>query len=246
MNEEVKKIISYIGIIIVLALGSFQVDSVQGTSTKTSEKLPTIVPGTYYTVTDVVDGDTIKINVEGSTVTIRLIGVDTPETVDPRKPVQCFGKEASSYLESLLLNTAISLAYDEHQDSVGAYNRINAYVYTQNGLFVNHHLIEEGYAYEYTYDPKYQYQSLFKQAQRNAEINQRGLWSPDTCNSVPSEAIVIEDIIYHTSSWPSSQYYYPSTCNAWKILEDSSYHVSFSRLDALQREYTRTLSPQCE
>lgn len=240
MDQGIKKLISYIGIIVILVLGSLHVDSAQGTSIEKPKKVPAIIPGTYYIVTDVVDGDTMKINVEGSTVTIRLIGIDTPETVDPRKPVECFGKEASNYLESLLLNTTITLAYDEHQKSVGAYNRINAYVYNQNGLFINHHLIEEGYAYEYTYDPKYQYRSLFKQAQRNAEMNQRGLWSPDTCNGVPSEAHITEDIIYYTSSWPGSQYYYPNTCSAWKTLKDSSYRISFSNLDALQNQYTRS------
>src|SRR3990172_12997965 len=68
-----------------------------------------ITPSKFYSVVSVVDGDTIKLNMDGKTETFRLIGIDTPETVDPRKDVQCFGVEASAFNAQLVAGKAVEL-----------------------------------------------------------------------------------------------------------------------------------------
>jgi len=135
-----------------------------------------------YSVVSVVDGDTIKVNIEGEVKTFRLIGLDTPETVDPRKTVQCFGKEASNKAKELLSGKKVRIETDDSQGTYDKYQRLLAYVHREDGLFFNKYMIEEGYAHEYTYGTPYKYQTEFKSAQKQAEADKAGLWSPDTCN----------------------------------------------------------------
>lgn len=149
----------------------------------------------FYKVLRVVDGDTIEIEYQSDIKSIdgqiesniekkkvRLIGVNSPESVDPRRPVQCFGKEASAYLKSLIEGEIVQLQYDDTQDKLDKYGRILAYVYMEDGQMVNKKMIAEGYAYEYTYDKPYKYRDSFKAAQVLAEKGGRGLWSSDTCS----------------------------------------------------------------
>ena len=138
---------------------------------------------TYYPVTSVSDGDTIKVTINGKTDTVRLIGVDTPETKDPRKPVQCYGKQASDFTAQQLNGTSVRLEPDSSQQERDKYGRLLRYVYMQNGTLFNQRLIESGFAYEYTYQNNpYQYQDNFRQAQKQATQQQVGLWSPQTCS----------------------------------------------------------------
>ncbi len=141
-------------------------------------------------VQNVVDGDTIKILFASSTLTtIRLIGIDTPETVDPRKPVQCFGKEASAKAKELLLGKKVRIELDSTQGTKDKYGRTLAYVYREadasakGELFFNKYMIEQGYAHEYTYDMPYKYQAEFKLAERSARESGLGLWAPGVCVS---------------------------------------------------------------
>lgn len=134
-----------------------------------------------FTVVKVVDGDTITVKKDGRKETVRLIGINTPETVDPRKSVECFGKEASNKTKSLLSGKQVKLESDETQINRDKYNRILRYVYLPNGTFINLLLVQEGYAYEYTYDVPYIYQQAFKTAQSEAERQGKGLWSPAAC-----------------------------------------------------------------
>lgn len=207
----------------------------------------------YYSVTSVVDGDTIKVNINGTVETLRLIGMDTPETVDPRKLVQCFGKEASNKAKELLVGTKVRLEKDSTQGELDKYGRTLAYVYREDGLFYNKYMIEQGYAHEYTYNTPYKYQVEFKAAQKSAQENQRGLWSPSTCNgdttsdstTTSQPAISQSTGKYYTSSHYSAQYYYPESCDGWKGLSEK-YLMSFNALDELLAKYNRTLSPQCQ
>lgn len=137
---------------------------------------------TFYPVEKVVDGDTLDVLVNGASVRIRLIGVDTPETVDSRKTVQCFGKEASEKASSLLSSKSIRLEYDASQGERDKYNRLLAYVFLEDGTNVNQHMIAEGYAHEHTYNVPYKYQDSFKRAEESARTSNKGLWSPTTCN----------------------------------------------------------------
>lgn len=135
-----------------------------------------------YKVVKVVDGDTLDVDIDGKTERLRLIGIDTPETVDPRKPVQCFGKEASNRAKELLNGKSVSLEADESQGERDKYGRLLRYVFLADGTNFNLYMISEGYAHEYTYDTAYKYQKEFKQAEREARNAQKGLWSPDTCS----------------------------------------------------------------
>ena len=132
----------------------------------------------------VVDGDTIHVSLNNKDITIRMIGIDTPETVDPRKPVQCFGKEASNHAHQLLDGTIVYLEQDISQGDYDKYNRLLSYIWMPDGRLFNQVMITEGYAFEYTYHLPYKYQSQFKDAQRNAQSLQLGLWAPATCNGV--------------------------------------------------------------
>ncbi|MDQ3353532.1 MAG: thermonuclease family protein, partial [Actinomycetota bacterium] len=133
-----------------------------------------IPDGEGTTVEDVVDGDTIVVS--GGT-RIRLIGVDTPETKDPRKPVQCFGVEASAYTGSLLASgTPVRLVYDVER--LDRYGRTLAYVYRESdGLFVNAALAAGGYAVVATYPPNVAHTEEFITLARQAREAGRGLWS---------------------------------------------------------------------
>ena len=129
-----------------------------------------------YEVTRVVDGDTIDVLLDGKVERLRLIGINTPETVDPRKPVECFGREAKEKAESILSGRRIELESEPLQDERDKYGRLLRYVFLEDGTNFNLLMIREGYAYEYTYDLPYKYQTEFKQAQKYAEGNELGLW----------------------------------------------------------------------
>ena len=134
-----------------------------------------------YKVIKVVDGDTVTVDMDGTKETLRLIGINTPETVDPRKPVECFGKEASDKAKEVLNGKSVILENDPTQGERDKYGRLLRYVFLEDGTNFNKLMIAEGYAYEYTYSTPYKYQSEFKEAQKEAEKNKRGLWADDAC-----------------------------------------------------------------
>lgn len=131
----------------------------------------------YYTVTKVVDGDTIKINYNGETKTVRLIGVDTPESVHPDESKNTdYGKVASEYTKTLLDGKNIQLEFDVEQED--KYGRLLAYVYL-DGEMVNKKLLTEGYAQLATYPPNVKYVDEFTNIQKEARENKIGFWSKD-------------------------------------------------------------------
>ena len=146
--------------------------------------------GALSRVVRIVDGDTVVIDRNNATETIRLIGVDTPELHHPTKPVQCFAREAAAYLTSLLKDRTVRVVSDPSQDARDKYGRTLAYLYRDDGLFINKALIEEGYGYEYTYEIPYVYQKEFKAAQTYARKHQKGLWAPQTCNGNATKAAI--------------------------------------------------------
>src|SRR5438034_4441278 len=104
------------------------------------------------TVTRVVDGDTVHVRIGGADEAVRYIGVDTPETVKPNTPVQCFGKAASAFNHRMVEGEPVRLRFDaERRDR---YGRLLAYVYrARDGLFVNAALVRGGYATTLTIPP---------------------------------------------------------------------------------------------
>lgn len=147
-----------------------------------STPLPSeLAEGEAY-VTKVVDGDTIKVLLpSGETETVRLIGINTPETKDPRRPVECFGKEASAKAQELMEEKIITLEEDKSQGDRDRYGRLLRYVFNQDSSNINQQLIKEGYAYEYTYNNPYRYQEDFQEAERQAQEGEKGLWGEDEC-----------------------------------------------------------------
>jgi micrococcal nuclease len=141
------------------------------------------VGGDTYPVLRVVDGDTIDVLMEGESVRLRMLGMNTPETVDPRKAVECFGKEASLRAKELLEGASVRLETDTTQGLYDGYGRMLAYVYLPDGTLFNKLMIEEGYAYEYTYRLPYRLQSEFNDAEERARLGNRGLFAPGVCDA---------------------------------------------------------------
>ena len=130
----------------------------------------------------VIDGDTIVVNIDGKEEKIRIIGIDTPESVKPNTPVECFAQEATQEITDFLAKPGIlSISTDPTQDSRDNYGRLLAHVF-MNEINIGEHMIRDGYAYEYTYRDPYIYQLEYRAAEKEARINKRGLWSADSCN----------------------------------------------------------------
>lgn len=129
------------------------------------------------TVVAVVDGDTLEVEVGGDTETVRLLGVDTPETVHPDRPVECFGPEASARTQELLpQGTRVRLERDE--EARDRFGRLLAYVHRHDdGTFVNEALLREGFAESLIISPNHAYASTMLAAQDAARAQGAGLWS---------------------------------------------------------------------
>ena len=127
-------------------------------------------------VTQLVDGDTLDVEVAGTEERVRLIGVDTPESVAPNRPVQCYGAEASAYLATLVpVGTEVRL----ERDAVARdqYGRLLAYVYrADDDLLVNLALVEQGYADAVTYGDNEALYDALVAAEAAARDGGRGLW----------------------------------------------------------------------
>lgn len=160
-----------------------------------------------YRVTKVVDGDTIRVLRDGVEETVRLIGIDTPETIDPRKPVQCFGKEASARTLSMLGGKEVRLLGDDSQDVRDKYGRLLAYVYLPDGTLVNQELILEGYAHEYTYRVPYKFQVAFKESERNARAMGAGLWADGACGLSSSTSSSVSPPPEESAPMPATSAY---------------------------------------
>ena len=141
------------------------------------------VPEETFLVTKVIDGDTIEI--EGGK-RVRYIGIDTPETVDPNRPVGCFGKEASSKNSELVLNKRVKLVKDVSETDRNG--RLLRYVYIDD-IFVNDYLVAEGYAKASTYAPDVKYSEQFVNSERKAREDKKGLWS-EACEIKPQTSVV--------------------------------------------------------
>jgi micrococcal nuclease len=120
-----------------------------------------------------IDGDTIIVNIAGKKERVRLIGVDTPETKHPRKPVQYFGKEASMFTANMVEGKKVRLEVDQNQRD--RYKRLLAYVYLEDGTLLNAEIIKQGYGHTYTKFP-FKYMHEFRQYEREARLMKRGLW----------------------------------------------------------------------
>jgi micrococcal nuclease len=152
----------------------------------------TTASGTYH-VTHVDDGDTVVVDWNGQKRTIRLIGMDTPEVVDPRKPVQCYGREASAEGHRLLENQNVRIETDPAVGELDKYGRTLGYVFLPDGTLYNQLMIANGFAHEYTYNKQYyKYQAQFKAAEAEAKVAAKGFWSPATCNGNTTQPAAVQ------------------------------------------------------
>ena len=150
-------------------------------------------PGGYEVavVERVIDGDTVEARIIdrvdgpgagratlGRTYSVRLIGIDTPESVKPGSPVECFGKEASAAATALLNGRRVRLVKDVEETD--AYGRLLRYVYLE-GEMANARLVVNGYAHAYTYPPDVRHSALFVSLQRRARTDALGLWAGGAC-----------------------------------------------------------------
>lgn len=136
-----------------------------------------------YTLLEVVDGDTIRVkNSEGKEQSVRMIGLDAPESTTMRYGyAECFGKESANHLKLLLKDTKeVQIESDLTQTATDKYGRLLGYV-VLNGVNLNQKMIEDGYGFEYTYNLPYKYQSEFKSAQKTALEKKFGLWADSAC-----------------------------------------------------------------
>jgi micrococcal nuclease len=152
---------------------------------KATAALAAAQPG-LYPVVHVTDGDTIIVRTPTGEETVRLLGVDTPEVKDPRKPVQCFGPEASAHSKQLLTGRAVRLAPDSTDTDRDKYGRLLRYVYLPDGTLVNAELIRDGFGFAYTVFPLEKLND-FRALERAARSAGRGLWS--TCRVDESQII---------------------------------------------------------
>ena len=128
-----------------------------------------------------VDGDTIKVRIDGETESVRLIGINTPETVKPDSPVECFGPESSEFAKETLTGQRITLEYDDSQGRTDQYDRVLAYVWREvddgSLRLFNLESVAGGYAYERQYGPTaYAWKSEFARAEDDARAAEAGLW----------------------------------------------------------------------
>lgn len=201
-----------------------------------------------YDVVDVVDGDTVKLNINGIVETARLIGIDTPETVHPSKPVECFGIEASNKAKTTLSGRAVSFETDPSQGTRDTYGRLLGYIILSDGSNFNQMMIEQGYAYEYTYSVPYKYQSAFKAAEQNARTSGAGLWAEGVCDEEqdPATGTTLTSGKWYVSSHHSSEYYYCEESDGWKSLSEK-YLEAYDSEEALRAVYpSHTLHESCQ
>lgn len=151
-------------------------------------------PGGYETakVVHVVDGDTADVRITqitpgpgaghttpGKVYRVRFLGIDTPESVKPGMPVQCFATAASGATKALIEGAVVRLVKDVEETD--QYDRILRYVYLGDEM-VNARLVVNGYARLLTYPPNVRHADLFLALERDARSHDRGLWSPETCD----------------------------------------------------------------
>lgn len=175
----------------------------------------------------VIDGDTILLE---NREKVRYIGIDTPETKHPLKGVEYFGQEAYEANKQLVEGKTVRLAFDVQQRD--RYGRLLAYVYLEDGTFVNAWLVENGYAQVATYPPNVKYQKLFLELQRKAREENRGLWAEASEEQItPAPEEKEEDIIVYITR--TGKRYHREGCSSLRKSK-----IAITLKEAVERGYT--------
>lgn len=185
-------------------------------NTALNPEVKSVATKTIIIVSEVIDGDTIRLS-DGNKV--RILGIDTPETKDPRKPVECFGQEASQKMIELVGGKEVTLIVDKTQDDKDKYGRLLRYVFIKD-TDIGAKMIKDGYAFAYT---KYPVSKMdqYVSFEKFARENKLGLWSDDTCSglteikeeALPSPSVVPSPTPFIPVAPPKTSSY---TCNCSK------------------------------
>jgi len=133
-----------------------------------------------YRVVTVIDGDTIRVDIGGTVETVRLIGIDTPEIANPNNSQSdYYGPEAAQYVRQILEKQSVYLIPDPMNSNRDKYGRLLRYVFLENGTLVNAKLVENGFAFNYIYEP-FQFMKQFDYLEKQAKEKRLGLWSGET------------------------------------------------------------------
>lgn len=179
-----------IGILLILVSfsNSFQANiqsrkNVQILNSPIPSLIPSSIPdiATSVTITKVVDGDTVDVDINGQRDIVRLIGINSPEVN------QCFYREATNKAREVLQGKSVKLEVDSTQDNRDVYNRILRYIFLSDGTNFGELMIKGGFAKEYTFKVAYKYQSLYRQDEYQAKNNKIGLWADNPCPALNSE-----------------------------------------------------------
>jgi len=173
----------------------------------------------------VIDGDTIVLD---GKETVRLIGVDAPESKDTREPVQYFAEESYKFVKSMVEGKRVRLEND--RERLDKYGRTLAYVYLEDGTFINAEIIKQGYGFAYTKYP-FKYMEEFRRYERGARESKRGLWAEQTQKTVTTERNADDSIIVYITKTGSK--YHLATCGS---LRKSKIPITLK--EACQRGYS--------
>ncbi len=147
---------------------------------KSGETTPAKEVSALSRVLAVIDGDTIRVDTTGTVETVRLIGIDAPEIARPGHPQpDYFGPQAAQYAKKLLENKLVYLIPDPMHSNRDKYGRLLRYVFLEDGTLVNAKLIENGFAYNYIYEP-FQFMKQFDYLEKQAKEKHLGLWAENT------------------------------------------------------------------
>ena len=167
-----KKLLFYLILFLVVLI----VVATQSGWLKTGIHKPRTTQPGYYSVSQFDDGDTIVVDMNGVHETVRFIGVDTPETHHPNRPLECYGQEAANYTKQLIGNQTVRLQADPLDTNRDRYGRLLRYVYLPDGRLVEEELLKHGYGFAYTSFP-FEKKPQFSALEKTARDNKVGLWA---------------------------------------------------------------------
>jgi micrococcal nuclease len=172
-KRQKKKLISLLLALIFISVSSL--GQHYGWFSSAAKVAQTDQPG-LYTINHFVDGDTIAVNMNGKSETIRFVGVDTPETHKPNTPVQCYGPAAAAFTKTTIGDGGkVRLEADAKSTNRDRYNRLLRYVYLPDGRLLNELLIQNGYGFYYPYFP-FTKKAQFAADEKMAMAAHKGLW----------------------------------------------------------------------
>lgn len=183
LSRPRSKYIGALGVVVVLAVltsGCAPINSEVPTETGQAAQSQQEREGPYRVET-VIDGDTIKVNRRGQTVTVRVVGIDTPEVAGPYTTQECYGREASARGRKLLAGRDVWLQSAQGQPPQDRYGRELAFVFLDDTTDYGLSMLRDGYAREYRRGASHQHSTQYRAAEQSARAAGRGLWSPTAC-----------------------------------------------------------------